>query len=507
MNSQFYGYQPASPPPGMLAGQQLAPQGVIGDALGQLGGPLGGWIGGRFGNQGLGQQIGGIAGQLGRLLPFEAGPQGYDPYAQYQQQAAAQLAPQGFFGDLLGQVGAPLGGAIGGRFGNRGLGQQIGGIAGQLGRLLPFEAGPQGYDPYAQYQAQDAGQLAPQGFFGNLLGQVGAPLGGAIGGRFGNRGLGQQIGGIAGQLGRLLPFEAGPQGYDPYAQYQAQDAGGQLAPQGFFGDAIGQLAGPVGGWIGGRLGNRGLGQQVGGIAGQLGRLLPFEAGPQGYDPYAQYQQQDAGGQLAPQGFFGDLASQFGGQIGGAIGGRLGNRGLGQQVGGIAGQLGRLLPFEAGPQGYDPYGQYQQQAAAQLAPQGFIGDAIGQIAGPVGGWIGGRFGNRGLGQQVGGIAGQLGRLLPFEAGPQGYDPYAQVQQQDANGQLAPQGFFGGLAGSVLGGLGGGAIGRAFGNRNLGQNIGRIAGGALGTLLPFEAGPQGLGHVPIYQNYGYPGSYIG
>ena len=440
MNSQYYGYQPASPPPGMLAGQQLAPQGVIGDALGQLGGPLGGWIGGRFGQQGLGQQIGGIAGQLGRLLPFEAGPQGYDPYAQYQQQAAAQLAPQGFFGDLLGQVGAPLGGAIGGRFGNRGLGQQIGGIAGQLGRLLPFEAGPQGYDPYAQYQQQAAAQLAPQGFFGNLLGQVGAPLGGAIGGHFGNRGLGQQIGGIAGQLGRLLPFEAGPQGYDPYAQYQAQDAG----------------------------------------------------------------------QLAPQGFFGNLLGQVGAPLGGAIGGRFGNRGLGQQIGGIAGQLGRLLPFEAGPQGYDPYAQYQQQAAAQLAPQGFVGDLLGQFGGPLGGAIGGRFGNQQLGQQIGNLAGQLGQqFLPFEAAPQLYygNPYAQAQQQDGNGQLAPQGFFGGLLGSALGGLGGGAIGRALGNRNLGQNIGRVAGGALGTLLPFEAGPQGPGNVPIYQNYGYPGGYIG
>jgi hypothetical protein len=74
--------------------------------------------------------------------------------------AGQQFAPQGFFGNLLGQVGAPLGSAIGSAFGNQGLGQAIGGAAGQLGRFLPFEAGP---------------QLAPQGFFGNLLGQVGAP--------------------------------------------------------------------------------------------------------------------------------------------------------------------------------------------------------------------------------------------------------------------------------------------------------------------------------------------
>ena len=106
--------------------------------------------------------------------------------------AGQQFAPQGFFGNLLGQVGAPLGSAIGSAFGNQGLGQTIGGAAGQLGRFLPFDAGP---------------QFAPQGFFGNLLGQVGAPLGGAIGSAFGNQGLGQTIGSAAGQLGRFLPFE------------------------------------------------------------------------------------------------------------------------------------------------------------------------------------------------------------------------------------------------------------------------------------------------------------
>src|SRR5262249_10956801 len=116
---------------------QVAPQGWFGRP--QLGSDYNGFGGGHF----------------LPLLPFEAG---------------AQLDPQGFFGNLLGQVGPQLGGLIGGRFGNAGLGQQIGGIAGQLGRFLPFEAGP---------------QLDPQGFFGNLLGQVGPQLGGLIGGRFG----------------------------------------------------------------------------------------------------------------------------------------------------------------------------------------------------------------------------------------------------------------------------------------------------------------------------------
>jgi hypothetical protein len=82
----------------------------------------------------------------------------------YAQQAAAQqqqqLAPQGFFGNLLGQVGQPLGGIIGGAFGNAGLGNTIGGIAGQLGRLLPFTADPLAA-AYAQQAIQQA-QLAAQ---------------------------------------------------------------------------------------------------------------------------------------------------------------------------------------------------------------------------------------------------------------------------------------------------------------------------------------------------------
>ena len=55
--------------------------------------------------------------------------------------------------------------------------------------------------PFGLYPAP---QFAPQGFFGNLLGQVGAPVGGAIGQALGNQGLGQTIGGIAGNLGRFL---------------------------------------------------------------------------------------------------------------------------------------------------------------------------------------------------------------------------------------------------------------------------------------------------------------
>src|SRR4051812_48107547 len=149
-----------------------------------------------------------------------------------------QLAPQGFFGSLLGApLGGLIGSGIGGLFGNSNVGRQIGQAAGGFGgALLPFSADPVtnawlqqqvAQQQIAQQQqaqlaqqvqlaqqqaqlAQQQGQLAPQGFFGNLLGSIGQPLGGAIGGLFGHQQLGGQIGGGIGQLGRLLPFSNDP---------------------------------------------------------------------------------------------------------------------------------------------------------------------------------------------------------------------------------------------------------------------------------------------------------
>jgi hypothetical protein len=122
------------------AGAGLAPQGIVGDALGAIGGPVGGWIGGRFGNAGLGQTIGNTVGGLAqRFLPFEAAP---------------VFAPQGIVGDALGAIGGPVGGWIGGRFGNAGLGQTVGNTVGGLAqRFLPFEAGPQPVYYVPQMQA------------------------------------------------------------------------------------------------------------------------------------------------------------------------------------------------------------------------------------------------------------------------------------------------------------------------------------------------------------------
>ena len=128
-----------------------------------------------------------MAGQLGRLLPFGADPVSMLQASQVQQQALLQHVQQ-----LQQQL------------------QQIQQQYGQLVQSLGQQAGQ--------------GQIAPQGWLGNLIGQVGQPLGQAIGGAFGNAGLGGTIGGVAGQLGRMLPF-----GSDPVSQAYLQQA--QLAQQ------------------------------------------------------------------------------------------------------------------------------------------------------------------------------------------------------------------------------------------------------------------------------------
>jgi len=330
--------------------QQYAPQGFFGGLIGApLGGLIGRGIGGLLGNPNLGRQIGQTAGGIGgSLLPFGADPvqqaqlQQQIQQEQLQQlqqaQLAQQLNPQGWFGNLIGQVGRPLGSMIGGAFGNPNLGGTIGGVAGQLGRMLPFGADPVQQAQLQQQiqmeqlqQAQLAQQLNPQGWFGNLISQVGRPLGSAIGGAFGNAQLGGAIGGLAGQVGRILPFD-----YDPASlmgpslgssfnfqqllqrlqqtqqalqqaqqqnaqlaqtvqQQQGQQAQGQIAPQGWFGNLIGQVGQPLGSAIGGLFGNSQLGGTIGNVAGQIGRVLPFGADPvaQAYAQQAQLAQQQA----------------------------------------------------------------------------------------------------------------------------------------------------------------------------------------------------------------------
>jgi len=374
---------------------------------------------------------------------------------------AAQLSPQGFFGGLIGgPLGGLVGRGIGGIFGNAGLGGHIGQMAGGIGgALLPFNVDPITAAAYAQ-QAQQAQmaqqQLAPQGWFGNALSQIGQPLGGAIGGLFGNQGLGQTIGGLAGQLGRMLPFNVDPV-TAAYAQQalQAQQSQ-QLAPQGWFGNALSHIGQPLGGAIGGLFGNQGLGQTIGGLAGQLGRMLPFNVDPV-TAAYAQQAQQaqmaQQQQQLAPQGWFGNALSQIGQPLGGAIGGLFGNQGLGQTIGGLAGQLGRILPFNVDPVTAAYMQQAQQaqmaQQQQQLAPQGWFGNALSHIGQPLGGAIGGLFGNQGLGQTIGGVAGQLGRFLPFNVDPVTAAYAQQAQQAQQQAQQALQGQQGQQANSYMG----------------------------------------------------------
>jgi predicted lipid-binding transport protein (Tim44 family) len=198
-------------------------------------------------------------------------------YAAAQQQQ--QLDPQGWFGNLLGTVGKPLGQAIGGLAGNRGLGGTIGGIAGNLGRMLPFEA-----DPTAAYYAAAQQQLDPQSFaaFAQRNPQMTSYLGNdALRGRspyaYSNDWAAQRP---------ILPFEVDP----VTAAYAAQQQ--QLNPQGFFGGLLGGIAGGLGGGaIGGLFGNRGrsIGKNVGNIVGGIaGGILPFQVDPMA-QAYGMYQ--------------------------------------------------------------------------------------------------------------------------------------------------------------------------------------------------------------------------
>lgn len=303
-----------------------------------------------------------------------------------------------------------------------------------------------------------------------------------------------------------------------FQQYYApqQLAPQQLMPQGFFGSLIGApLGGLIGRGVGGLLGNQNLGHQIGQAAGGIGgAFLPFAADPvaAAYAQQAQQQQlqQLQQAQLAPQGWFGNIVSHIAPTLGTTIGGIAGNAGLGTTIGNMAGQLGRYLPFSADPVGaaYAQQAQLQQMQQAQLAPQGWFGNIVSHVAQPLGGMIGGAFGNAGLGNTIGGMAGQLGRYIPFSADPvsaayaqqaaqaQQMQQLQQLQQQQQQqqqqlaqlaqqGQIAPQGWFGNLVSRVAQPLGG-AIGGAFGNAGLGNTIGGVAG-QLGRYLPFDVDP--------------------
>ena len=135
----------------------------------------------------------------------------YSPQ-MYPGAGGAQLAPQGFLGNLVGQLTGPAGQAIGGLFGQPQGSGQIGQALGGLGHLLPFQAAP--WPVPTMWGGQQPGyggwQFVPQGFLGHLLGQFGGPAGQAIGGLFGQPQGSGQIGQALGGLGHLLPFQTAP---------------------------------------------------------------------------------------------------------------------------------------------------------------------------------------------------------------------------------------------------------------------------------------------------------
>ena len=269
-----------------------APQGFWGNMISGVGGAVGNDVGGRTGN------IIRDASGLARYLPFEAGPMTMaQPVAQ--QPAYDQ---QGFFGRIGGGL---VGGAIGNAFGNRALGSAIGGA---VGNFLPFEAGPMQAAPQMAY--------APQGFWGDMISNVGGAVGNVVGGNTGN------IIRDASALGRYLPFSAGPM-TAPQVAY---------APQGFWGNMISGVGGAVGNVVGGRTGN--IIRDASGLA----RYLPFEAGPMTMAQPAAYD---------PQGIFGSIG---GGLLGGCDWQRLwqSSAWLGDRWRGWG-----IPPFPSGPRSADP----------------------------------------------------------------------------------------------------------------------------------------------------------
>ncbi|HKO90502.1 MAG TPA: hypothetical protein VJU61_05085, partial [Polyangiaceae bacterium] len=246
-------------------------------------------------------------GSLGQLPPWPANPQymsGPNPYAYATQGPAAGagslppfspgFAPQGILGSILGST---AGGIIGGLAGHKNLGRTIGGIGGSF---LPFQAGPQ---LPQQFGSQ---QFAPQGWGGDLIGQVAQNVGGYLGGPWG-----QALQGAA-PLAQYLPFQAGPQAGLPDPQFD---------PQGFW-SSLKKVVSHI--------------PDVVNTAQQVASYLPLQAGPQGLP----------GPDFDPQGFWSSLK-----KVVSHI----------PQVVNTASQVASLLPLQAGPQGLpDP----------QFDPQGF-----------------------------------------------------------------------------------------------------------------------------------------
>ena len=216
--------------------------------------------------------------------------------------AQGQLAPQGFFGDLVGHLAPTLGAAAGGLFGHSATGAQVGNVVSGLSHLIPFSAGP---------------QLAPQGFFGDLVGHIAPTLGAAAGGLFGHSATGAQVGNVVSGLSHLIPFSAGP----------------QLAPQGFFGNLVGHAGSAL----------SSIAHSP--VAGALAHAAPGIANAAGYHTVgsvlailtSQLGDHPVGAALS------QIAPLLGAKAAEAFG-----RPVLGSIGNMAGQGAALLPFAAGP---------------------------------------------------------------------------------------------------------------------------------------------------------------
>jgi len=301
--------------------QQFTPQGWGGDLIGQVAQTVGGQLGGPWG-----QALQGAA-PLAQYLPFQAGPQQGLPDPQFD--------PQGFWSSLK-KVVSHIPDVV---HAAQTVGQYLPLQAGpqQLGQLPPPDFDPQGFwsslkkvvshipavlntaqqvASYLPLQAGPQQQFAPQGWGGDLIGQVAQTVGGQLGGPWG-----QALQGAA-PLAQYLPFQAGPQ---QLGQLPPPD----FDPQGFW-SSLRKVVSAI--------------PAVVNTAQQVASYLPLQAGPQQ--------------QFAPQGWGGDLINTVARAAGGQLGGPWG------QALQAAAPLAQLLPFQAGPQ------QLGQLPPPDFDPQGF-----------------------------------------------------------------------------------------------------------------------------------------
>lgn len=342
------------------------------------------------------------------------------------------VVPAGFLGDLLGTVASTIGEKTGGFFGQRDLGRLLGSTAGTLAKtFLPFQVIPAGVTPAsAGPGAASTGPsedlvVVPAGFLSGVLGAFGGKaLGGLVGGLFGNKGLGQSIGGAAGGIvSSFLPFSVVPPTVSPASAAPGAATGSDetliVVPAGFFGDLLGAVASSVS-----RVAGEGTVGTVAGVVSDFAGFLPFSTLPAEFTPASATPGAPADELvLLPAGFFGSLLGGLG-KVANRVATTVGK----QVVSGVPGAstvlstIGSFLPFQQVPPELVPASAGPEGGGTQeplmFVPAGLFGSLLSSLGGTVGGAIGGLFGSSRTGQAVGGLVGQLGKILPFQVVPSG-----------------------------------------------------------------------------------------